>query len=309
MANISSIIATGGSGMLAESDITLTDITTNNATVNNHGFCPKLSGSADDALKGDGSWGAVASSGGGDLLSTLVEAEVVVTTSATLTIGKMHVCSGVSADYTVTLPAAAGNAGKFVGVRMASGLTKLVTIDGNGSETIDGALTRVMWAGEAAILQCDGSNWLKIAGKSLPMIATLKTNGTYNQTPAASTATKLINMQNLVSCLDMLDAANNRITIKRPGTYKISRTAISWNSNTSNCAFQAYVRVDGAGYFANTVVAYIGSLAYYFSCDGTEIKTFTAGQYLEHYGEYSAGSFSTNFIYTNTWGIEEIPTW
>ena len=66
---------------------------------------------------------------------------VSVTTAANLTIGKHHVCYGTTADYTVTLPAVSGNAGKLLSVEMSGTLTKLVTLDGNASETIDGATT------------------------------------------------------------------------------------------------------------------------------------------------------------------------
>ena len=100
-------------------------------------------------------------------------AEISVTGATTATIGKMHVCSGTTGDYTLTLPAASGNAGKILGVRMSPALTKLVTVDGNASETLDGATTRIMWAEESAILLCDGSNWFKIGGKSVPMRARL----------------------------------------------------------------------------------------------------------------------------------------
>jgi hypothetical protein len=40
----------------AESAITFTDITTNNATTSKHGYLPKLSGSTSEFLRGDGTW-------------------------------------------------------------------------------------------------------------------------------------------------------------------------------------------------------------------------------------------------------------
>lgn len=106
-------------------------------------------------------------------LNCLCGPEISVTGTVTATIGQMHVCSGTSADYTVTLPAASGNGGRLIGFRMApiASLSKLVTLDGNSSETIDGAITRIMWAGESVILACDGSNWFKIGGMSIPMMA------------------------------------------------------------------------------------------------------------------------------------------
>jgi hypothetical protein len=88
--------------------------------------------------------------------------EVSVTTTATLTIGKRHVCSGTSADYTVTLPSVTGNAGKQLQIRMAPGLTRVVTVDGNGSELVNGVASIPMTANESLLLECDGSGWQSI---------------------------------------------------------------------------------------------------------------------------------------------------
>lgn len=128
-------------------------------------------------LKRDGSNIIGGAGGGGDMLSTLVDTEVSVTTTATLTIGKMHVCSGTSADYTVTLPAASGNAGKFVGVRGATALTKKITIDGNASELVNGVASMDIQAGYSVILMCDGTSWYTIAQRS-QIGAWLTLNGT-----------------------------------------------------------------------------------------------------------------------------------
>lgn len=144
--------------------------------------------------------------------------EISVTGTSTATIGRMYVCSGTSADYTLTLPAASGNTGKIITVRMATGLTKLVTLDGNASETIDGALTRVMWAGESAILLCDGSNWFKIGGKSKPMSGRMaRVAALANLTDDAYTAVPLdtSNYDNG----GMVDTSNSRFNILRPSLY------------------------------------------------------------------------------------------
>ncbi len=107
-----------------------------------------------------------------DFLSQMGNSEVSITGATTLNstaFGKLHVCSGTSANYTADLPAASGNAGKIIGFRMSGVLTKLVTLDGNSSEVIDGAPTRAMWANETAFLLCDGTGWIKIFGRSIPM--------------------------------------------------------------------------------------------------------------------------------------------
>lgn len=153
------------------------------------------------------------------LLAPLAGGEISVTGATTATVSRMHVCSGTTADYTVTLPPASGNLGRLIGFRMAAGLTKLVTLDGNASETIDGALTRVLWALESAILLCDGSGWCKVAGKPRPMACTMRI--TASQTISASTVTKVIlNGTDVDNTGLMADpTTNNRINVKRTGNY------------------------------------------------------------------------------------------
>ena len=53
----------------AEADLTLSDVTTNNADDTRHGLCPKLSGNVAESLRGDGTWQAA--SGGASALDEL----------------------------------------------------------------------------------------------------------------------------------------------------------------------------------------------------------------------------------------------
>ncbi len=71
------------------------------------------------------------------------------------------VCTGTT--YTVTLPAAAGNDGRILYIKRNS--SGDITIDGNASETIDGALTKVLSTtlGSATLI-CDGANWFTYGG-------------------------------------------------------------------------------------------------------------------------------------------------
>lgn len=170
--------------------------------------------------------------GSGDWVSTLVGAEISITTTATATISRQHVISGTSADYTVTLPASSGNTGKFIGLRIDPSATKLFTIDGNSSETIDGSLTRIMWAGESALLYCDGSNWFKVAGKSIPM-ACVANRSNSDKTGIASGVRTVVEMDTKVSGMDaMWDSGNGRIKAVRPGTYAV--TAFAYLSSLAN---------------------------------------------------------------------------
>lgn len=170
--------------------------------------------------------------GGGDLLSTLTNAEISITAATTATISRMHVVSGTTSNYTVMLPAASGNAGKLIGIRIAPTATKLFTIDGNASETIDGSLVRIMWAGESCLLLCDGSNWFKVAGKSIPMDVLLKRTIS-DQTGIASTTHTQIVMDTLSKGTSLLyDSTNGRVSIVRPGTYLCSAFIYATNIST-----------------------------------------------------------------------------
>lgn len=197
-------------------------------------------------LRGDGSWQAASGGSAGDLLSTLTAAEISVTGATTATVSRMHVCSGTSADYTVTLPAASGNAGKLIGFRMSPALTRFVTLDGNASETIDGATTRVMWAQETAILLCDGSNWFKVAGRSIPLLCSIANTGGGTQSIGNNSVTQVTLPNTLADNSGrMADTASNRIVPKRAGTY-LSQGQVAYSSFPANALCQSRVHVNGS---------------------------------------------------------------
>lgn len=68
-------------------------------------------------------------------------------------------CDSTSA-FTVTLPAAASSTGKTLIIKKTTSDFNAVTIDGNASETIDGATTTTINTQyESLEIACDGSNW------------------------------------------------------------------------------------------------------------------------------------------------------
>jgi hypothetical protein len=75
--------------------------------------------------------------------------------------GDMILCNATSGAFTVTLPAAATAGDGFaVRIKKTDSSTNAVTIDGNGSETIDGQTTYILYNQyDSAHLVCDGSNW------------------------------------------------------------------------------------------------------------------------------------------------------
>ena len=69
-----------------------------------------------------------------------------------------------SGAVTITLYAASTNTGKIVTVKKTDSSANAVTIDGNASETIDGATTYALAAQyNSATLVCTGSAWLVTA--------------------------------------------------------------------------------------------------------------------------------------------------
>lgn len=65
---------------------------------------------------------------------------------------------------TITFYAASGNTGKIITVKKTDSSANAVTLDGNASETLDGALTVTLTAQyDSATFVCDGTNWQKAA--------------------------------------------------------------------------------------------------------------------------------------------------
>lgn len=69
-------------------------------------------------------------------------------------------CSASGGAFSVNLPAAASNSGKRFWIKKTDSTSNAVTLDGNASETIDGATTYAMIIQNECIqVVCDGSGW------------------------------------------------------------------------------------------------------------------------------------------------------
>ena len=234
---------------------------------------------------------------------------VSVMTTASLTIGRHHVCSGTTADYTVTLPAVSGNAGKLLSVEMSGALTKLVTLDGNASETIDGATTRVMWARETAVLLCDGTQWTKVGGKSIPMVGEMSLISA-NQLFNAVTQTK-INCNTFSGTAFLNDIANKRIKSPRSTMFAIEGKCAYHSTNATAGTNNASIYVDGT----NVSEAFAYRAANTGSLPMTSVKfTLSKDSFIELYGYFVGGSFTTSTIYPRSTAftalsVLEVPQW
>lgn len=69
-----------------------------------------------------------------------------------------------SGAATITFYAASGNTGKIITVKKTDSSANAVTLDGNASETLDGATTASLTTQyDSATFVCDGTNWQKRA--------------------------------------------------------------------------------------------------------------------------------------------------
>jgi hypothetical protein len=257
-------------------------------TTSTQGVVPGSSGlGATYFLNAAGAWAVPAGGGASDYLSALTGAEIAIATTATATISRQHLISGTTADYIVTLPAASGNTGKFIGIRISTSATRFFTIKGNASELIDGVNTRIMWKGETAILYCDGTGWKKMAGLSIPMSCqmyqtsvntTLFLNNTDTKVPITGIK---VNNTGL-----MANTGSSRIDIKRTGTYSL-KGAVSYNNFSVNSPRAlTQLRVNASGVCNSDCSALIGSYATPFA---TTDLTLNLNDYVELWGLQTSG--------------------
>ena len=155
--------------------------------------------------------------------------------SALSSMGKYYVCSGTSSNYTVTLPTIDSTYdGYTIGFRMDGALTKLVTITGTGTQTIDGTLARVMWTSETCILQARGSKWYKLSGRTIPFTSLVKRTVS-SQSIGTSAWTQIVMDTVVTDAGNIFDSGNGRFNIPRTSLYQ-SVTSIFDNSGNSGFA-------------------------------------------------------------------------
>lgn len=249
-------------------------------------------------------------------------AEVSITAATTLTstaFGKMHVISGTTADYTITLPAVSGNAGQMIHFRVApvASANRWYTLDGNSSETINGATTRMLRALESCTLYCTGTEWIKTAGLTIPMACIMRRTTT--QSIAYNTWTQIqtvIVVEDNTSSMavPMADTTNGRAKALRPGRYQANGFA-SISGVTAGKEFNGGVAknsgtpADDPNAFT-TVSVPASTVA---QATGTAGFTCAAGDWMAAvcFHDDSGGSKNTRAVSTvyPTLSVTEIPMW
>jgi hypothetical protein len=95
-----------------------------------------------------------------DLRHNLLNAKWFTTTATITQTGTVFYCDATSAAFTVTLPDAITYKFRMLILKKTDGTANAVTLDGEGSQTIDGGLTLVLAnQNDAVALVSDGVNW------------------------------------------------------------------------------------------------------------------------------------------------------
>jgi hypothetical protein len=91
----------------------------------------------------------------------VTDIETFTASSDTLdTANHVCLCDCSSNSITINLPAASGNAGLQYHIKKTDSTSNTVTIDGSGSETIDGGTTAIIRSQyESVTVSCDGTQW------------------------------------------------------------------------------------------------------------------------------------------------------
>lgn len=214
---------------------------------------------------------------------------VSITGAATITssgVGKVHLCTGTSADYAVNLPDSGMTAGDLIAFQMGttSTLTKRVTLDATSGNLIDGVQTRVMWAYEVAILKWDGTNWCKVGGKSVAMSAAISRSGA--QTIVTTTFVKIqLNTQDYNNGMTTDVATNYRITVPRPGLYTC-RAYSNWDlASVTEATILVYKNGSYTALNSDNSTASV-----YRNIFVTDLPVLAAGDYIEAYVSHVTGA-------------------
>lgn len=167
---------------------------------------------------------------------------------------KTIVCSGTSSDYTVTLPTASGISGKWFRFVGASALTKIVTIDADSTETINGITTRQFATGGGFVIVSDGTNW-QVANETPSRIIYSPTFTGFSGTPSNSTTYSLNGKMMTIQCNTASTAASGTgLTITLPSGFTIMRDTTHYARVQSNSTYGPGIAVLSQG--ATTVTLF-----------------------------------------------------
>ena len=162
-----------------------------------------------------------------------------------------------SSDRTITLPTATDNTGRFIIIKNVSSDGGKVTVDGEGSETIDDVLTKdLLYINDFIAVHCDGSNWNIVATNIRGEWFSY-----FNNFVAPAESTDLT--QNTITIVDYTNLGSDTWVIRTPqGDVTLTEgtdfTAATSNDATASSLQSAIAAI--AGYESSTVDGAVISL-------------------------------------------------
>ena len=212
-----------------------------------------------------------------------------------------------AADATITLPSASSANERIYNIKkIHSGETYKVIIDGDSSETIDGATTYNLYIQyESVKIQSDGSNWHILEKNLIPFHAKITRDAA--QSISHDTIT-VVNYDNEVFDVGAIadTSSTYRVTIKRAGKYQI----VVYNSLL---AFEHKYVASGLKLNGSTVQKYHFDYSSHGSARPMSTLTITldlaSGDYVEGLVYHNSGvtkSTSTSLHYKPELTIKEI---
>lgn len=151
------------------------------------------------------------------LIKANLDSDMVVSRSSNYTVvesdfEKLILCDASSGAFTITLPAAATIGEGFeVSFKKSESSNNAVTIDGNASETIDGAPTLGLIGNQEVVtLICDGSNW-RVLSRSIMSGRYLLSNQTASNSSAINftSNTNALFTRYEIELVDVVPATDN----------------------------------------------------------------------------------------------------
>lgn len=93
-----------------------------------------------------------------------VATDVATATANVIAAASLTIADAAGGSFTVSLRTAVGITGRRYSIKRINAGANTVTVDGNASETIDGALTKVLGSQYAALeVVSDGANWVIVS--------------------------------------------------------------------------------------------------------------------------------------------------
>lgn len=230
---------------------------------------------------------AVGTGSAGDLTVVTKTSSSSITDSETVVLADT-----TTGAITLTLPTASGISGRILSFIKTNSNTNKVTLDGNGSETINGAATLVIGGQYSSVrLVSNGTNWLVLSDD---ISVTAKYNSNSGQ--AIGTSATLLTYEDVAH--DTHSAYSAGVyTVPRSGKYLIHASLVTANVTlTTGEAILLYIYVDGV---ATKASIYRGNgAATSWAPQVSTVINLTAGQQISIYGTISvASNMSTNPIY------------